>query len=239
MKAALLLAALAAPAAAQPAEGVPVDDFSSSVSTGAAPESWKPLKFRTTPRQTEYRLAIEGRNVYLAARSSASASGLLKEVGVDLRRTPLLSWRWRVKASVGRADARKKSGDDYAARVYVAFAFEPEKASFWERTRYKTAKVLYGGYPPKNALNYVWDNRLPVGTLLDNAWTSSVKMIVLRSGDEDAGRWVQERRDVLEDYRRAFKAEPPPVAFLAVMTDTDNTGGYAEAGYDDLAFLPD
>lgn len=237
----LALAAFAAEPRVGAAEPVPagrvlVDDFEAALSTAAPPEGWKPLDFRSIRRRTEYRVAKEGAQTYLASRSSASASGLFKEVQADLRDTPVLAWRWRVRGSIERADARRKAGDDYAARVYVAFAFEPEKASFWERARYKTARALYGRYPPKTALNYVWDNRLPVGTRLDNAWTSSVKMVVLRSGDDDAGRWVRERRNVLEDYRRAFKAEPPPLDFVAVMTDTDNTGGYAEAAFDDLVF---
>lgn len=219
---------------AQPSP-VPVDDFSVASESGV-PAGWKPLAFKRIPRRTEYRVEREGGDAYLAARASASASGLLKELQVDLGATPVLRWRWRVSGAVQGADARAKAGDDYAARVYVAFAYDPSRASAFERLRYGALRALYGEYPPKAAINYVWDNRLPVGTSLDNAYTSRVKMVVLRSGDGDAGRWVEERVDVLEDYRRLFGGDPPRLRFIAVMTDTDDTAGYAEASYDDLAF---
>ena len=120
---ALLLAAVGG---AQPSP-VPIDDFSSASESGL-PAGWKPLAFKRIPRQTEYRTERDGGNAYLAARASASASGLLKEVQVDLGATPVLRWRWRVTGSVKGADARAKSGDDYAARVYVAFAYDPSRA---------------------------------------------------------------------------------------------------------------
>jgi hypothetical protein len=74
--------------------------------------------------------------------------------------------------------------------------------------------------------------------VLPNAHTDRVRMIVVRSGTADAGRWVAETRNVLEDYRRAFGEEPPPVSGVAVMTDTDQTGGRATAWYGDIRFAP-
>ena len=88
------------------------------------------------------------------------------------------------------------------------------------------------------AISYVWDNRLAPGTVLENANTDRVRMIVVRSGDADANRWVVEERNVLEDYRLAFREEPPPVAGVAIMTDTDDTGGRAVAWYGDIVFRP-
>ncbi|MBI4424092.1 MAG: DUF3047 domain-containing protein [Elusimicrobia bacterium] len=220
------------------AEPVWVEDFSAPPAASGLPEGWKPLTFRKVPRRTEYRVEREAGNAFLAARSSASASGLHRPAPVELARAPVLAWRWRVARVVAGADARRRSGDDYAARLYVAFAYDPQRASLWQRARYGTVKALYGEYPPHAAINYVWDNRLASGTELDNAYTSRVKMVVLRSGNGEAGRWLSERRDVREDYRRLFGAEPPRVSFIAVMTDTDDTGESAEAAYDDLAFLP-
>jgi hypothetical protein len=63
-------------------------------------------------------------------------------------------------------------------------------------------------------------------------------MIVLRSGDGAANRWVAEERNVLEDYRHAFGEAPPPVSGVAIMTDADDTGGKAVAWYGDIAFRP-
>ncbi|TMW76683.1 DUF3047 domain-containing protein, partial [Thauera sp. UPWRP] len=90
---------------------------------------------------------------------------------------------------------------------------------------------------PDAALNYVWDNRQPVGTLMPNAYTDRTRMIVLRSGAGDAGAWVVERRDVAEDFRRAFGDLPAQLGGIALASDTDNTGERARAGFADFRFV--
>jgi hypothetical protein len=96
--------------------------------------------------------------------------------------------------------------------------------------------MLYGRYPPGLAINYVWESRLPVGTVLDSAYTSRVKIVVVRSGAAEAGRWVGETRDVYEDYRRIVGGEPPRIVGVALMTDTDDTKDRAVAYYDAITF---
>jgi hypothetical protein len=136
-----------------------------------------------------------------------------------------------------KGDARRKDGDDYPARVYVAFRYDPTRATVWEKATYGAYRLVYGTYPPAAALNYIWDNRLPPGTTLDNAYTDRAKMVVVRSGPAEIGRWMTETRNVLDDYRRLFGGDPPRIAGVAVMTDTDDTGERAVAWYDALAFL--
>jgi hypothetical protein len=196
------------------------------------PAGWKPLLFKNIPATTRYRIVRDGDAYVLKADSHAAASGLYREVNLDPKVYRTLAWRWRVENVLTRADARRKDGDDYPARVYVTFQYDPDSATLWERTKYGTYKLLYGEYPPRAAINYIWDNRLPQGTSLDNAYTDRAKMIVVRSGADGVGRWWPEQRDVYEDYRRLFGDEPPPIAAIAVMTDTDNTGESAAAYYD-------
>ena len=62
-------------------------------------------------------------------------------------------------------------------------------------------------------------------------------MWVLRTGAADAGHWVNERRDILADGRRAFASSALQVRLLAVTADTDNTGEQAHAGFADLHFV--
>ena len=61
-------------------------------------------------------------------------------------------------------------------------------------------------------------------------------MIVVESGPEKVNQWVNEERNVLEDYRKAFGEDPPLVSGVALMTDTDNTGESATAYYGDISF---
>lgn len=221
------------------AQGSPVflvDSFSGQAEPGGLPRGWKPLFFKKISRHTEYGLEKEGENYFVKAVSSASASAIYKEVPIELKDYPLLSWRWKIDHVLAKADARRKNGDDYPARIYVAFAYDPARAKAWERAKYGLAKALYGSYPPEAALNYVWDNKLPIGAALDNAYTERAKMIVVESGPGKAGEWVREERDAYADYKKIFGREPPKIAFIALMTDTDNTGESAIAYYDDIAF---
>ena len=79
--------------------------------------------------------------------------------------------------------------------------------------------------------------RMPeVSTVIDNPFTSFARMIVVQSGNSGVGQWLDEKRNVYQDYVRAFAEEPPPVNSVAIMTDTDNTGEQATAYYGDIYF---
>jgi len=213
-------------------------EFAPPPSPDAAPPGWEPLTFKRIERHTRYRVEREGDGFVLRADSAAAASALYRVLDVDPRVHRVLSWRWKVAGVLAKGDARRKEGDDYAARIYVAFRYDPAAATFWERVRYGAIKVIYGQYPPRGVLNYIWDNRLPVGTALDNPYTDRAKMIVVESGPERAGRWLTGERDIYEDYRRLFGAEPPRLAGIAVMTDTDDTGESATAWYGSISLSP-
>jgi hypothetical protein len=216
---------------------VEVGRFVAPAEPDAPPPGWEPLTFKRIPRPTRYRVVRDGEDWVLQAESEAAASALYRPLEIDLEFHPRLTWRWKVGNVLVKADARTRQGDDYAARVYVAFRYDPRQATAWERAQFGTYRLLYGRYPPRAALNYVWDNQLPPGTTLANAYTDRARMIVLRSGPAEIGRWLTETRNVLDDYRRLFGSDPPPVAGVAVMTDTDDTGERAIAWYDALAFL--
>ena len=204
------------------------------------PEASKSGDAETTSQTTAIVLdvdagAVETGGRYLCARSRASASALYKELSVDLKELPILSWRWRVQGVLPGGDARKKSGDDYPARVYVTFAYVPEQTPLLERVKFRLAKALYGK-TPSNAINYIWANTLKKNESLPNPYTEKVMMVAVESGVDLAGDWVTESRNVYEDYLKFFGGEPPAVVSIAVMTDSDNTGGEAEACYDDIVF---
>jgi hypothetical protein len=209
-------------------------DLSTSAAAEALPPGWQPLVFRKIPSKTRYAIVPDGGSHVLKAESQAAASGLLRPLDADPRTYRILSWRWKVENVLAKGDERTKEGDDYAARVYVAFQYDPASASAWERARYGAYKLLYGEYPPKAVLNYIWANRLPKGEALVNAFTDRAIMIAVESGPELVGRWLTAERDIYADYTRVFGGEPPHISGIAIMTDTDNTGERAVAYYDDL-----
>ncbi|MFY9269793.1 MAG: DUF3047 domain-containing protein [Candidatus Manganitrophaceae bacterium] len=198
------------------------------------PEGWRPLTFPKIPRQTEYRLIFDAERPVIEAISRQSASGLYRPLDLDPTRYSLLSWCWKVNRTISKGDEREKRGDDYAARVYVTFRYDFNRASLWERTKFGLMKRVYGDYPPRGAINYIWANRLPKGEAIPNAYTDRVWMVAVESGDRRVGEWVCEERNLVSDYRRFFDEDPPPLSGVAVMTDTDNTGEEATAFYADV-----
>jgi hypothetical protein len=168
--------------------------------------------------------------------STRAMSLLARPVAIDLRATPVMCWRWRIDAPLVASDLLTRQGDDYAARVYVSLAIPAAQQGVVLRTQLRLARTIWGPEVPDAALNYVWDNRQPVGTVRPNAYTDRATMIVSRSGAADAGRWVQERRDVAADAAAQFGPAAEPVQ-VAITADTDNTGESARAGFADLHFV--
>jgi len=96
---------------------------------------------------------------------------------------------------------------------------------------------LNTGVPPTNYRLREWDNRHPIGTWQPNAYADRARMLVLRSGAANAGRWLTERRDVSADFQNAFGHAPAKITGLALASDTDNTGESAHAGFADFHFV--
>ncbi len=213
--------------------------FSAAAPGAALPAGWTPLTFPSIPRHTRYTLVRdEDGTVVVAAVAHDSASGLVHKVDAAASERPRLAWRWKADALVAGGDVTRREGDDYATRVYVTFRYSPERLSPWQRMRYEALRALYSEYPPHAGLSYIWDARAPRGTMVPNAFTDRVRMIVVESGPANLGRWQHYERDIVADYRAAFGEEPPPIAGVAIMTDSDNTGGTVTAYYGDLALLP-
>ncbi len=201
------------------------------------PDEWKIEQLDQRVPPTRYALRLWDGVMAIEATAHKSMALLGRTLAVDLQKTPILCWQWRVDAPIASADMTRKAGDDYAARVYLTFEVPPERLSFGTRTKLALARTIYGDQVPDAALNYIWDNRHPVGTLQDNAYTDRARMLVLRSGAGDAGRWVVERRNVGQDMQRAFGDLGARLSGLAIASDTDNTGEDAHAGFANFRFV--
>ena len=218
-----------APEPVEPAALV-IGHFSAASPGSGLPPDWAPLTFPSIARHTRYRLVAEPTGVVLRADAESSASALMRELTVDLARYSVIEWRWRVDNVLARSDIRSREGDDYPARLYVTFAHDESSITFADRVAFS----LTGRMPPRAAINYVWDTKSPVGTVVPNAYTDRVRMIVVESGTARVGQWVSYHRNLAEDFRKAFGYEAPPMSSIAVMTDTDNTGESATAFYGDI-----
>lgn len=212
-------------------------NFSELMAGDELDSPWRPLSFEKVSRQTRYRLVneiVEGRDItVLEARSERSASGMVRDVDIDPRDYPSLRWYWKVPRALAGSEIASKSGDDFAARIYVTFALEDD-AGVWERIKFSVFRTLYGVEPPGRALNYVWSADEPIGVSAPSPYTKRVHTIVVESGSRNLDLWTEEKRNIVDDYRRAFGSEPPRVTGVALMTDTDNTQDSVIAYFGDL-----
>ena len=166
---------------------------------------------------TQYHITRLDGKVVLHAISDVAASGLYRELPIDLRKTPYMNWSWRVDSVLSGVNEHKKSGDDFPARVYVVVS----GGFFFWRTR---------------ALNYVFSSNQPEGSSWENPYTSNVRLIAVQSGLQGSGKWTSFKRNVREDFRREFGDDIETLDAVAIMSDTDNSGQRASTYYGNIYF---
>ena len=215
-----------------------VGHFSDLVPGGELPETWETMTFSGIDRHTRYTLIQDDGRTVIQADSWNAASGLIRFLRMDPADYPVIQWQWKIEHVLEKGDAGTRQGDDYAARIYVAFAFDPDQASWWERARHKTAAAFSGKEVPGSALNYIWANRARKTSILTNPYLSESMMVAVQSGDTHAGRWITEKRNIVADYRQAFGRPPPEIIGIGIMTDTDDTGEKTAGYYGDIRLHP-
>ena len=156
----------------------------------------------------------------LAARlhSERASFAIHRDVVVELREFPYLSWTWKVIRLPAGGDVREAARDDQAAQLYVIFPRWPSP---------RTASDVIG---------YVWDSRAPAGTRIKHPRADNVRIVVVESGPARLGEWRTYERNVAADYTALFGRQPPRVGKVAVMVDSNDTRAEAEALFGDLIF---
>lgn len=182
-----LLAALMFFCAGVEAAVIPVTKFRSADLTGGAPAGWALEKKTGAP---SLKISKEGDNYYLHLRSQGNSSfGVRTSARVNVKDFPILSWRWKVEKMPVGGDVRKKTADDQALQVYIAFK--------------ETGFPAVLNTP---VVGYIWDNEAPKGWSGRSTQIGGDKMryIVLRNKTDKTGQWYTEHRNLYEDYKKLF-----------------------------------
>lgn len=207
-----LISGLSAKPLPLPDENILVGDFSQGLLDG-----WQTKSFKD---HTRYSLVTLDGTTILKAESINSASGLFKEQHIDLQKTPFLNWRWRIDKRLPMVNEQDKSGDDYAARVYIIIN---GGLAFWQT----------------QAVNYVWAGQSAKGKFWPNAYAGNhAMMLAIRSKEDQTGIWYTEKRNVLADLKQLIGQDIHDIDAIAIMTDTDNSHGNTTAYYGDIYFSP-
>lgn len=176
------------------------------------PSGWDAQTFRSSPKPTDYQL-VQQDQVVLQAVSEASSSGLTRPVQVDLQRTPLLRWRWRVDEAIRQRDLTQPDTEACSARVYVR-------------------RVLLSTW----ALCYVWTANPDAGSLLTSPISDQVKIVVVQDQSAPLQEWLSQERNVFLDFQDVFGQIPPQVSGVAILTDGFRTNERAVAYGGDITF---
>jgi hypothetical protein len=230
----LLAIALAGFALSAP-DQIWIGNFSSMTPGSDLPAGWERLSFGDGTPDTQYTLVRDGGVTVVRGHAASAASGLVRRIAFETEDFPILEWSWKIDGVLENGDVRRKRGDDYPVRIYVTFDYDPADLGFADRVKYRALRLLGFRDIPVRAINYIWANRAPAGTVVANPFTDWVMMFALQSGNARAGEWVTESRNVYDDYRAAFGEAPPRISGIAIMTDSDNTRGVATGYYGDIS----
>lgn len=200
----------------------------------AEPDEWHHFVL-PGKRATRYtRSSQEGKVAWLAT-ADASASLWRRR----LRQTPVtartrVEFSWWVPALIAAADLTRAEAADAPVRVAFAFDGDVSRLPLRSRMQFQLAETLTGEAPPYATLMYVWDNHAALESILPGARSDRVRKIVVERGDTHLRQWRNYRRALKTDYERAFQEPPGTLIGVALLTDTDNTGGKAHAWYGDV-----
>ena len=215
---ALMSAALLLTAAGDGRVVVIEDWLTAAVSQRGIPSGWKGEGFG---QRADYDFTIEqgaGRRfIHLESRDEHSTIARDITGKVNLKETPILEWTWKATILPTGGDLRRKETTDMAAQLYVV----------WPR---------FPALLRSRIIGYVWDATTPVTTIVKSQKTGTVTFVVMRSGSGDLGKWLTERRNVAEDYRKIYGEIPDNPGAITISIDSNDTHSTAESFMGPMVF---
>ena len=161
-------------------------------------------KVRGADNKTDYSISSNKDGNFLKAVADNAASGLGKEIKIDLNKTPFINITWKVEKDLKGIIESTKKGHDYAARVFAI-----------KKT---------GATPLSNrAINYVFSSNSEVGENRPSPYTKKSIDYVLASTKNNLNLWVTVKANVKEDFKKFHDLDVNELDGLAIMADTDNS----------------
>ena len=206
---ALLAPVLLVSVAIAAGDRIVIADFSGGIDARGVPAGWQ-LKEKSG--KAEFGVVQDGDLHALRLRSADTSYSIQKSVDLDVKQHPILTWKWKVTKLPAGGDFRKSKTDDQAAQLFLAFS--------------KTKAIVY-----------IWDTSAPQGLMKDAPAPPfmRIKAVVVRSGPAETGKWITEKRNVLEDYRKLYGQDPPPIQGVRLQINSQHTETSAESYFADVA----
>ena len=177
----------------------------------------KVRKVRGADAKTKYSVGNNESGNFLRAEANNSASGLGKEIKINLKQTPYLNITWKIEKDLSGIIENSKKGHDYAARVFVV-----------KKT---------GATPLSNrALNYVFSSNNDVGTYHPSPFTKKSIDYVLSTTKKNLNVWVSTKVNVKDHFKKFHNLDLDEISGIAIMSDTDNSKLTSIAYYQNIYF---
>ena len=174
-------------------------------------------KVRGAENKTIYTIGSNENGNFLKAVADNAASGLGKEVKIDLNKTPFINITWKIEKDLPGIKENTKKGHDFAARVFAV-----------KKT---------GATPLSNrAINYVFSSNNEIGFSSPSPYTKKSIDNVLASTKKNLNEWVTVKANVKEDFKRFHDLDVNELDGLAIMSDTDNSKMKAIAYFQNIYF---
>ena len=180
-------------------------------------EEFKKLEVRKIKKKTTYTLGSNDKGNFLKAEAQGVASGLGKELKINLNKTPFINITWKVEEDLSGIEENSKKGHDYAARVFVIK---------------KTGATALSN----RAINYVFSSNKNIGDNWPSPFTKKSIDYVLSTTKENKNEWVTVKANVKEDFKTLHGLDVNELNGVAIMTDTDNSKLKAISYYQNIYF---
>ena len=177
-------------------------------------------KVRGADNKTSYTVGSNENGNYLKAVANNAASGLGKEIKIDLNKTPFINITWKIEKDLRGIKENTKKGHDYAARVFAI-----------KKT---------GATPLSNrAINYVFSSNSEVGENRPSPYTKKSIDNVLATTKDSLNEWVTVKANVKEDFKKFHDLDVNELDGLAIMADTDNSKMKSISYFQNIYFSAD
>ena len=177
-------------------------------------------KVRGADNKTSYTVGSNENGNYLKAVADNAASGLGKEIKIDLNKTPFINITWKIEKDLRGIKENTKKGHDYAARVFAI-----------KKT---------GATPLSNrAINYVFSSNSEVGENRPSPYTKKSIDNVLATTKDNLNEWVTVKANVKEDFKKFHDLDVNELDGLAIMADTDNSKMKSISYFQNIYFSAD
>ncbi len=174
-------------------------------------------KVRGADNKTTYSVGSNENGNYLKAIADNAASGLGKEIKIDLNKTPFINITWKIEKDIPGIDETTKKGHDFAGRVFVI-----------KKT---------GATPLSNrAINYVFSSNQEVGSNFPSPYTKKSIDNVLATTKTNLNEWVTVKANVKEDFKKFHNLDVNELDGIAIMSDTDNSKKKSITYYQNIYF---